>query len=60
MSKKAQLILTIALILAALVYTVYNYITGKTELMMLVVCCLILGWPLMNIIRGLIDELRNN
>ena len=60
MNKKTQMILTILMILAALGYTIYNYVIGKTEPMMLVVCVMILGWPLVNIVRGLIDELRNN
>ena len=54
-----KMILTIVMILAALGYTWYNYTIGRTDSTMLIVCVLILGWPLINIVRGLIEELKN-
>ena len=59
MKKIPEMILTIALILAVLGYTLYNYSVGKTDTTMLIVCVVILGWPLVNIVRGLIDALKN-
>ncbi len=59
MKKIPEMILTIVLILAVLGYTFYNYSVGKTDATMLIVCAVILGWPLINIVRGLIEALKN-
>ena len=58
MNSVPKMILTIVLILACLGYTVYNYLQGRAEPAMLVVAFAILGFPLINIVRGLIDALR--
>ena len=59
MKKIPEMVLTIALILAVLGYTFHNYSVGKTDTTMLIVCVVVLGWPLVNIVRGLIDALKN-
>ena len=58
MNNRLKMVLTILLILACLVYTFINYAQGKTEITMGVVACAVLGLPLVNIIRSLIEDLR--
>ena len=51
-------ILTILGMLAVMAYTVWNYIQGKADLIMFLVCMAILGIPMMNIINLLIQEMK--
>ena len=44
---------------AALIYTVYNYSTGRIDMTFLLVCVAILGFPFVNIVNLLIQELKN-
>lgn len=52
-------ILLIVLLLAVLGYTVYNYTTGGSHVLYFIVAALILLFPLINITRSLIDDLKN-
>ena len=51
-------ILAILVMLAVMAYTVWNYIQGKTDLIMFLVCMAILGIPMMNMINLLIQEMK--
>ena len=53
-TKKA--IMTIVLVLGVMFYTVMNYINGKTDFTMFLVCIVILGISLVNMFRILIEE----
>ena len=53
-TKKA--IVTIVLILGVMFYTVMNYINGKTDFTMFLVCIVILGFSLFNMFRSLIEN----
>ena len=56
MSKKLQRILTIIVMLAVVVYTLYNYCTDRTTLSSVVVTVVFLSWLLFSQIRALIRE----
>ena len=58
MNNKVKMLLTVALMLACLGYTFYNYAVGKTELPMLIAACAVLGLPMINIVSSLIEELK--
>ena len=58
MSNIAKAIMTIAITLAVMAYSVWNYVNGKTDLVMFVVCMAIMGMPMLNMIRLLIEEGR--
>ena len=49
---------TIPVVLAVMAYTVWNYVQGKTDLLMFLVCMAIMGIPLLNMINLLIQELK--
>ena len=51
-------IFTILVMLAVMAYTVWNYVNGKTDLVMFLVCMAILGIPLVNMINLLIQEFK--
>ena len=51
-------ILTILVMLAVMGYTVVNYINGKIDLVMFVVCMAIMGIPMLNMINLLIQEIK--
>ena len=56
---KGGKILTLVLMIAVLIYTAYNYINGKAELLLLcfiVFLCLTTG---MRIVQSLIDDFKN-
>ena len=59
MDSKAKGLLVILAMLAALVYTVINYLSGKIDTMFLLVCFAILGIPMMNMINILIRDWKN-
>ncbi len=52
-------IFVVVLILAVMAYTIYNYVAGKTDTTMFVVCMAIMGFPLLNIINITIQQWRN-
>ena len=58
MKGKSQIILAILLSVAVLGYTVYNYVNGRTDLWIMMSAFLIVGLPLINSIRLLIEEIR--
>ena len=58
MNSKLKMVLTLLLMLACIGYTFYNFFTGRTEASMLIVACVVLGVPFVNILRVLIGELR--
>ncbi|MBR2889298.1 MAG: hypothetical protein IKC09_03375 [Oscillospiraceae bacterium] len=58
MKGKGQIILAILLSVAVLGYTVYNYVNGRTDLWIMMSAFLIVGLPLINSIRLLIEEIR--
>lgn len=59
MNKITKMILTLLAILAVLAYTFYNYATGERDLTFLIVCVAILGFPFVNILNLLIQEIKN-
>ena len=59
MNKITKMLLTLLAILAVLGYTFYNYSTGDRDLTFLIVCTAILGFPFVNILNLLIQELKN-
>ena len=52
-------IATIVLMLAVIGYTIYNYVSGRTDFTIFVVCMMLLCLPLLNIIRILIRDWKN-
>ena len=54
-----KIICIIALILAVMAYTIYNYTTGKTDSKMFIVSIGLLGYVLMGMINQLIHHLKN-
>ena len=55
----AKIIGTIVLILAVMVYTVYNYSTGRTDFTFFVVAMALLAYPLVGMVNQLIRVLRD-
>ena len=58
MSKIMQRILTIALIMAVLGYVIFNYMSGKSETGMFLVCTAMLSYFLISMVAELIGEIR--
>ena len=58
MHSVTKILATLVLMAAVLAYTVYNFITGKTDLTMFLVFAAIIGIPFVNLINLLIQELR--
>ena len=56
METKMKAILTIVTMLMVMGYTVWNYVSGKTDLVMFLVCMAIMGIPMVNMINILIEE----
>ena len=56
METKMKAILTIVTMLMVMGYTVCNYVSGKTDLVMFLVCMAIMGIPMVNMINILIEE----
>lgn len=54
-----KIIGTIVLILAVMVYTVYNYSTGRTDFTFFVVAMALLTYPLVGMVNQLIRVLRD-
>ena len=52
-------LITIALLVAVLVYTVINYVTGKTSLVFFLICVLALSVPLLKMLSILFQEWKN-
>ena len=52
-------LMTIALLVAVLVYTVINYVTGKTSLVFFLICVLALSVPLLKMLSILFQEWKN-
>ena len=60
MKEAGKTILTVVLILAVMAYTGYNYWIGKTDQQMFVVSMIVLAVPLVNIIRILIRQWKED
>lgn len=58
MNSMPKILTTLVLMAAVLAYTIYNFVTGKTDLTMFLVCTAIIGIPFINMINLLIQELR--
>ena len=56
MNTRVQRILLILLMVAALAYTIFNYVQQKTDLSSLVVITALLGWLIFGQISALIRE----
>ena len=56
MNNTAKALLTILAMAAVLVYTIVNYINGKTELIFLAVAMAVLGLPMVSMINLLVQE----
>lgn len=59
MQSKGRTLGTIVLILAVIGYTIWNYMNGKTDFTMFLVCMALLCLPLFNIVRILISQWRD-
>ncbi len=59
MNNTTKAFLTILAMVAALIYTVMNYLSGKIDMMFLAACFLILGIPMLNMINILIQDWKN-
>ena len=59
MSKIAQRILTIALIMAVLGYVIFNYMSGRSELGFFLVATAMLSYFLISMVAELIGEIRD-
>lgn len=51
-------LLMIALMMAVLGYTFFNYLSGKTSIVFLAMACLVIGYSLINFISSIIEDLR--
>ena len=52
-------LMTIVLLVAVLVYTVINYVTGKTSLVFFLICVLALSVPLLKMLSIFLQEWKN-
>ena len=52
-------LMTIVLLVAVLIYTVINYVTGKTSLVFFLICVLALSVPLLKMLSILLQEWKN-
>ena len=59
MNQLTKIILTIIAMLAVIGYTVFNYISGKIDLVYFLVCIAIVGFPLANMLNIMIREWKN-
>ena len=53
-----QKLLMIALMMAVLGYTFFNYLSGKTSVFFLGAACLVIGYSLINFISSIVEDLR--
>ena len=60
MNPIVKIIATIVLILAVMAYTIFNYITGKTDNKLFLVSMALLGYVLIGMVNQLIQHLKNN
>ena len=58
MNNIKKIILMIIVMVAVIGYTIFNYVSGKTDLVFFLVCIVIVGLPLANMINILIQELK--
>ena len=54
MKNKSQAIVLILFFAAALIYTIWNYLNGGTDLFVLATAIVITGFPLVQLVLGLI------
>ena len=52
-------LMTILLLVAVLIYSVINYVTGKTSLVFFLICALALSVPLLKMLSILFQEWKN-
>ena len=52
-------LMTILLLVAVLIYSVINYVTGKTSLLFFLICVLALSVPLLKMLSILFQEWKN-
>ena len=52
-------LMTIVLLVAVLIYSVVNYVTGKTSLVFFLICVLALSVPLLKMLSILFQEWKN-
>ena len=52
-------LMTILLLVAVLIYSVINYVTGKTSLVFFLICVLALSVPLLKMLSILFQEWKN-
>ena len=53
-----QKLLMVALMMAVLGYTIFNYINGKLETISFMIFALVLGYPLIHFISSIVEDLR--
>ncbi len=56
MNSKAGRIVSLLCMAAVLAYTVFNYYTGRSSIGFVVAAVLVIGLPMMNIIKLMIQE----
>ena len=56
MNSKASRIVSLLCMAAVLAYTVFNYYTGRSSIGFVVAAVLVIGLPMMNIIKLMIQE----
>ena len=59
MNTIVKIVSTIVLILAVMAYTVFNYITGKTDSKLFLVSMALLGYVLFGMVNQLIQHLKH-
>ena len=58
MRSRSNLIILILFFSVALIYTIWNYLNGGTDLLILMSAIFICGFSLLNAIRALIDSFK--
>ena len=59
MNTVGKAVATMILMAAVMAYTVFNYSTGKIDMTTFVVCMLIMGIPMFNMVNILIQNWKN-
>lgn len=59
MNKITKILLTLLAMAAVMAYTVYNYVSGRTDQMSFLIYMGILCIPMVNMVNILIQELKN-
>ncbi len=58
MSKRAKALFSLVIMALVLAYTAYNYVSGKVDLLTLLIAAAVLGIPFVNMVNFLIQDLK--